>query len=65
VAASSTNCVNSARERLLIVNVLLEGRIGFSIVVLIIVHLKQTLKVHIHGALMTNYALGQSATGRL
>jgi hypothetical protein len=48
-----------------LVIVLLERRIVFSTVDLIIGHLKQTLKVHIHGALMTNYALGQSATGRL
>jgi hypothetical protein len=34
-----------------------ERRIVFSIVVLIIGHLKQTLEVHLHGALMTNYGL--------
>jgi hypothetical protein len=56
VAACSVN-YNSARERLLIVIVSLERRIVFSIVVLIIGHLKQTLEVHMHGALMANYDL--------
>jgi hypothetical protein len=51
VAACSINCVNSARERLLIVIVFLERRIVFSIVVLIIGHLKQSLEVHTHGSL--------------
>jgi hypothetical protein len=60
VAACSINCVNSGRERLLIVIVSLEGMIGFSIVALIIGHLKQTLEVHMHGALMTNYGLRSS-----
>jgi hypothetical protein len=53
VAACSINCVNSARGRLLIVIVFLERRIVF----LIIGHLKQTLEVHSHGTLMTNYDL--------
>jgi hypothetical protein len=66
VAACSVN-YNSARERLLIVIVSLERRIVFSIVVfsivvfsivvLIIGHLKQTLEVHLDGALMANYDL--------
>jgi hypothetical protein len=60
VAACSINCVNSGRERLLIVIVSLEGMIGFSIAALIIGHLKQTLEVHMHGALMTNYGLRSS-----
>jgi hypothetical protein len=40
-----------------LVIVFLERKIVFSIVVLIIGHLKQTLDVHLHGALMTNYDL--------
>jgi hypothetical protein len=58
VAACSINCVNSARERLLIVIVSLEGRI-----VLIIGHLKQTLEVHTHGTLMTIYSFPGPADG--